>query len=212
MSGTSRTISPSAAAVPAAGFSSARSSTRSSRISAGVRVRSETADDVLLQLGDVVLHPVRAEMRLLDERLQIRDEPQIAGRARGLHRLREPAFGLDRGSALTADERQRAGQQVFSRREHQILIADAECDDALRFRIDADVERRAGGLRAARRCRASAIRRSPSLLPTAAASRTGTRACRCRTARAPTRRPPGRTPAPCRAARRRRSRTRRTRP
>ena len=109
-------------------------------------MRSETADEYLPQLGDVLLHPVPAEVRLLDQRLQIRDEPHVAGRARRLHRLREPAFGLDRGPAPAADERQRAGQQVFSRREHEILIADAKCDDALRFRIDADVERRAGGL------------------------------------------------------------------
>ena len=161
------------------------------------------------QLGDVLLNPVGAEVRLSGQRRQIPHQPQVALRARGLHRLRVPSNGCDRRAALTADERQGAGDQVLSRREHEILIADS------RTRPPAPIpdlrERRTASrpTRAAHSRRASATARSPSSLPTASASRRGTRARRCRTARAPTPCPPRRRRAPCRAGGRPRSRTRR---
>ena len=163
---------------------------------------------ILLQLSDVFLHPVRAEVRLLHQRLQIGDEPQIAGRAGRLHRLSESAVALDRRSALTADERQRASQQIFPGCKHEILIADAESDDALGFRIDADVERRAGGsarLVVAARSPESVLNRFRRRQPVVQEFRPVSYA-RCRLG---ARR---RTPAPCRAARRRLPRTRRTHP
>ena len=45
---------------------------------AGVRNKSDTADGGLLELRDVPLHPVQSEVGLLDQRLEVRDEPQIA--------------------------------------------------------------------------------------------------------------------------------------
>ena len=98
----------------------------------GTPCRNETDQKLqrhTISCRNILLHPIRAEIRAGHNLFQVQDHAQVPDRTGGSHGLGKPGLGVNGASSrLPPATAMHAGHQIFAGGEQQIILADRELD------------------------------------------------------------------------------------